>query len=67
MFAVIIGLLAHAAITYIGLLKLVTRMQFNTFLKGIAPAQLLAFSTSSSGATLPVTMERCEEELGVSS
>ena len=36
------------------------------FLKGISPAQLLAFSTSSSGATLPVTMERCEEELGVS-
>jgi len=66
MFAVIIGLLAHAIITYVGLLKLVTRMQFNTFLKGIAPAQLLAFSTSSSGATLPVTMERCEEELGVS-
>lgn len=66
MFAVIIGLLAHAAITYIGLLKLVTKMRFNTFLKGIAPAQLLAFSTSSSGATLPVTMERCEEELGVS-
>ena len=28
--------------------------------------KLLAFSTSSSGATLPVTMERCEEKLGVS-
>jgi len=66
MFAVIIGLLAHATITYMGLLKLMTRMQFNTFFKGLAPAQLLAFSTSSSGATLPVTMERCEEELGVS-
>ncbi len=36
-----------------------------TFLKGIAPAQLLAFSTSSSAATLPVTMERVEEHLGV--
>ncbi len=33
---------------------------------GIAPAQLLAFSTSSSAATLPLTMERCEEQLGVS-
>jgi Na+/H+-dicarboxylate symporter len=41
-------------------------MPLNTFYKGIAPAQLLAFSTSSSGATLPVTMECCEEELGVS-
>ena len=27
---------------------------------------MLAFSTSSSAATLPVTMERCEEKLGVS-
>ena len=36
------------------------------FINGIAPAQLLAFSTSSSAATLPVTMERTEEYLGVS-
>ncbi len=35
------------------------------FFKGISPAQLLAFSTSSSAATLPVTMERVEEHLGV--
>lgn len=35
------------------------------FLKGILPAQLLAFSTSSSAATLPVTMERVQEHLGV--
>ena len=35
------------------------------FINGIAPAQLLAFSTSSSAATLPVTMERTEEHLGV--
>ena len=35
------------------------------FFKGIAPAQLLAFSTSSSAATLPVTVERVEEHLGV--
>lgn len=35
------------------------------FFKGIAPAQLLGFSTSSSAATLPVTMERVEEHLGV--
>ena len=41
-------------------------MNLKTFYQGMAPAQLLAFSTSSSGATLPVTMERCEEELGVS-
>jgi Na+/H+-dicarboxylate symporter len=66
MFAVIIGLIAHALFTYNGLIKLLTNMSIKKFYKGIAPAQLLAFSTSSSGATLPVTMERCEEELGVS-
>jgi Na+/H+-dicarboxylate symporter len=36
------------------------------FFAGIAPAQLVAFSTSSSGATLPVTMECAEKNLGVS-
>ena len=61
-----VGLIAHAAITYTGIMRLMTKMPLETFYKGIAPAQLLAFSTSSSGATLPVTMERCEEELGVS-
>jgi len=66
MFAVILALIAHATITYTGLLKTITKMPLNVFYKGIAPAQLLAFSTSSSGATLPVTMERCEDELGVS-
>jgi Na+/H+-dicarboxylate symporter len=35
------------------------------YLQAISPAQLLAFSTSSSAATLPVTMERVEEKLGV--
>ncbi len=66
MVAVILGLLFHAGFTYTGLLKIFTKMPLKTFYRGIAPAQLLAFSTSSSGATLPVTMERCEDELGVS-
>ncbi len=66
MIAVVIGLIAHALITYAGLLKSFTSMPLKMFYKGIAPAQLLAFSTSSSGATLPVTMERCEDELGIS-
>lgn len=35
------------------------------FLKGILPAQLVALSTSSSMATLPITMECVEENLGV--
>ena len=66
MFAVIIGLIIHMSITYTSLLKLYVKMPLRTFFTGIGPAQLLAFSTSSSGATLPVTMERCEDELGVS-
>jgi len=41
-------------------------MNYFDFFKGIMPAQMLAFSTSSSAATLPVTMERCEDHLGVS-
>jgi len=66
MIAVIIGLIVHMAITYTALLKIYVKMPLKIFFTGIGPAQLLAFSTSSSGATLPVTMERCEDELGVS-
>ena len=64
--AVVLGLVIHMLVTYTGLLKAFTPMSLKTFYSGIAPAQLVAFSTSSSGATLPVTMERCEEKLGVS-
>ena len=60
------GLLLHMLLVYPALVKMFTPMGFRTFFAGIAPAQLVAFSTSSSGATLPVTMERCEEKLGVS-
>ena len=66
MLTVIIGLVVHASLTYNGILKIYSSMPLSFFYRGIAPAQLLAFSTSSSGATLPVTMERCEDELGVS-
>jgi len=50
---------------YLLLIYVYTRKTPGFFLKGISPAQLLAFSTSSSAATLPVTMERVEEHLGV--
>lgn len=50
---------------YILLIYVFTRRTPAFFIKGISPAQLLAFSTSSSAATLPVTMERVEEHLGV--
>ena len=66
MFAVIIGLTLQTLFTYTLVLKLFSKISIKKFYQGLAPAQLLAFSTSSSGATLPVTMERCEEKLGVS-
>ena len=66
MFTLTLGLILHVLLSYMLLLKYYTKMPLQYFFKGIAPAQLLAFSTSSSGATLPITMERCEEELGVS-
>lgn len=66
MATVIFGLMLHVFLTYGALLKFLTPLGFKEFYSGIAPAQLVAFSTSSSGATLPVTMERCEEKLGVS-
>ena len=50
---------------YMLLIKLITKKSPLWFLKQFSPAQLLAFSTSSSAATLPVTMERVEEHLGV--
>jgi Na+/H+-dicarboxylate symporter len=50
---------------YLILVKVYAKKSPLWFLKQISPAQLLAFSTSSSAATLPVTMERVEEHLGV--
>ncbi|WP_298533840.1 dicarboxylate/amino acid:cation symporter [uncultured Algibacter sp.] len=50
---------------YLLLVSLYVKKSPLWFLQQISPAQLLAFSTSSSAATLPVTMERVEEHLGV--
>ena len=50
---------------YLLIVKLFTGRNPNFFLKGILPAQLVAFSTSSSAATLPVTMDRVHNHLGV--
>jgi len=50
---------------YIIIVKVFIGKSPSYFLKGISPAQLLAFSTSSSAATLPVTMDRVQEHLDV--
>ena len=50
---------------YILIVKLFIGKSPSYFIKGISPAQLLAFSTSSSAATLPVTMDRVQDHLNV--
>ena len=60
----LLGLALMIAV-YAILVRVFAKRSPSFFFKGIAPAQLLAFSTSSSAATLPVTMERVEQHLGV--
>ena len=62
---VVVGGLFLMVCFYLVLVSVITKRNPLWFLKQISPAQLLAFSTSSSAATLPVTMERVEEHLGV--
>ncbi len=73
--SILLALLKYAGTVVLGLILMVvvycilvavfTRKNPLWFLKELSPAQLLAFSTSSSAATLPVTMERVEEHVGV--
>ena len=57
--------LAVMIFVYVIIVRVITKRKVSFFMRGIAPAQLLAFSTSSSAATLPVTMECVEDNLGV--
>ena len=71
----LLALLKYSGVVVLGLMLMIvfytmvvaayTKKNPFWFLKEISPAQLLAFSTSSSAATLPVTMERVEEHIGV--
>jgi len=71
----LLALLKYALVVILGLVLMIlfygtvvalyTKRNPLWFYKNLSPAQLLAFSTSSSAATLPVTMERVEEHLGV--
>ncbi|MEY8849073.1 dicarboxylate/amino acid:cation symporter [Psychroserpens sp. XS_ASV72] len=63
---VLIGLLLMIFVVYPIILKFfVKKIPYTGFFKSMSPAQTLAFSTSSSAATLPVTMECVEQNLGV--
>ncbi len=63
---VVLGLALMMFVVYPGVLRVLTPVKYGRFFKAISPAQLLAFSSSSSGATMPVTMDCVEKRLGVS-
>ena len=62
---VIIGLMIMIFVIYPLFIRFFTKIKYPRFVQKIAPVQLLAFSTSSSAATLPLTMETAEEKLGI--
>lgn len=63
---VLAGLATHLTLTYGSVVRFGAGLPFWSFLKAIRPAQMLGFSTSSSSATLPVTKECAEDNLGIS-
>ncbi|MBU3928494.1 MAG: dicarboxylate/amino acid:cation symporter [Bacteroidetes bacterium] len=63
---VIIGLLIIIFVVYPIIIRFFSPLRYAKFMRAIVPVQLLAFSTSSSAATLPLTMETAEEKLGIS-
>ncbi len=66
MICVFIALLIHVCVTYSGLLVIFAKLNPIRFFKKFAPAMGVAFSTSSSNATIPVTLEVIEEKIGAS-
>ena len=66
MATVILGLLLLTYAIYPLILKLFTKVGYVHFFRNIQPAQLIAFTTSSSSAALPVTMDQVKKHLGVS-
>jgi Na+/H+-dicarboxylate symporter len=62
---VLLGLTIHMIVIYGSALRALTRMSVASFFRGVRPAQVVAFCSSSSNATLPVTMECVTKNLGV--
>jgi Na+/H+-dicarboxylate symporter len=60
------GCILHMLLVYGGALKLIIRLPLIRFFRGIADAQAVAYSTSSSSATLPITIQCVQKNLGVS-
>lgn len=64
--AVYLGCVIHAVVVYSTAVKVFAKISPLKFFKGIAPAALTAFSTTSSSGTLPVTIKNTRDNLGVS-
>ncbi|MBY4675710.1 dicarboxylate/amino acid:cation symporter [Marinobacterium arenosum] len=64
--AVYIGCILHVLVVYSGLISTVARLRPVQYLKGIVNAQMMAFTSTSSSGTLPVSMRCAQENLGVS-
>lgn len=66
MVAVLLALVLHASLTYMGMLSTLGKLNPIQFFKNFAPAMGVAFSTASSSGTLPITIETAEDRCGVS-
>lgn len=62
---VVLALLVHGSLVYTGLLKLLTGLSPLQFLKHMRPVLMFGFSTASSNATMPITLETVEDKMGV--
>jgi Na+/H+-dicarboxylate symporter len=63
---VLLALALHTVLVYVPMLRYMARLGVKHFVTAMRPALLLAFSTSSSSAAMPVTMECAEKNLGIS-
>ena len=64
--AVYLACIVHAIVTLGGLVAVIARLNPISFFRGVGEAQMVAFSTTSSSGTLPVTMSAAQHNLGVS-
>lgn len=61
----LLGLVLHVLLVYMPMIKFLARKSPLWFLKKMRPVQLLAFSTSSSNATLPLNIENADKNMGI--
>lgn len=64
-FVVVAGLVLHVLIVYAPMIAFLSKLTVRKFFKAFSEVQLLAFSSSSSAATLPLNMDVCQKKLGI--